>query len=128
MTDFTAFLEAVTAALLLASAGLSLIAALGLLRLRDFFQRMHAPALTTTLGTWCAALAAMIDFSMVGPSFDLRATVVIILMALTAPITTLLLARATLFRQRSSIFLDQQQPSPAKQGAAVVTSEGERDV
>jgi len=112
MTDFTSLVGTITATLLLASGGLSLIAALGLLRLRDFFQRMHAPALTTTLGTWCAAFAAMIDFSMIGPHFDLRGTVVIILMALTAPITTLLLARATLFRQRSLTSLDRQQQSP----------------
>src|SRR6478672_7431982 len=102
--------EATVAALLLTSGALSLIAALGLLRLPDFFQRMHAPALASTLGTWCVALASIVNFS-VGATIDLRGTVVIILLAVTAPITTTLLARATVFRQRSSAFIDQEQRS-----------------
>jgi len=100
MTDLKTFADAVAAILLLASGALSLIAALGLLRLPDFFQRMHAPALVTTLGTWCAALASIVHFWVT--DFDLRGTVVVILLGLTAPVTTVLLARATLFRRRSS--------------------------
>jgi multicomponent K+:H+ antiporter subunit G len=110
--------EATVAALLLTSGALSLIAALGLLRLPDFFQRMHAPALASTLGTWCVALASIVNFS-VGATIDLRGTVVIILLAVTAPITTTLLARATVFRQRSSAFIDQEQRSWDEHGAGL---------
>ena len=49
--------EAVVASLLVASGLLTVVGALGLLRLRDFFQRMHPPALANTLAAWCAALA-----------------------------------------------------------------------
>ena len=100
MIDLKTFADAVAGGLLLASAALSLIASVGLLRLPDFFQRMHAPALTTTLGTWCAALASMVHFWVT--DFGLRATMVVILLGLTAPVTTVLLARATLFRRRSA--------------------------
>ena len=45
---------ALPAALLLIAGGLlTLIGALGLLRLRDFYSRMHAPTMGTTLGTGC---------------------------------------------------------------------------
>ena len=119
MMELTGIFEAMVAALLLASGALSLIAALGLLRLPDFFQRMHAPALTTTLGTWCVALASIVNFTVIGPNIDLRGTVVIILLAVTAPITTTLLARATVFRQRSSAFIDQEQRSWDEHGAGL---------
>ena len=100
MTDLATFADAIAAVLLLASGTLSLVAALGLLRLPDFFQRMHAPAMVTTLGTWCAALASIIHFWVT--DFGLRGTVVVILLGLTAPVTTVMLARATLFRRRAS--------------------------
>ena len=122
MMELTGIFEAIVASLLLASGALSLIAALGLLRLPDFFQRMHAPALTSTLGTWCVALASIVNFSVIGPNIDLRGTVVIILLAVTAPITTTLLARATVFRQRSSAFLDQEQRPSDEHDAGLHTS------
>jgi multicomponent K+:H+ antiporter subunit G len=111
MTDLTGVSGTVVAILLLSAGVLSLLAALGLLRLREFFQRMHAPALTTTLATWCVSLASIISFSVLGADLDLRGLVIIVLLALTAPLTTTLLARATLFRKRSSTFLRQQKHS-----------------
>ncbi|WP_205903114.1 monovalent cation/H(+) antiporter subunit G, partial [Pseudomonas viridiflava] len=48
--------EVLTAVLLIASSLFTLTGALGLLRLKDFFQRMHPPALASTLGAWCVAL------------------------------------------------------------------------
>ena len=107
MIDFKTFADAMAGALLLVSGALSLIAAVGLVRLPDFFQRMHAPALATTLGTWCAALASMVHFWMT--DFGLRGTMVVILLGLTAPVTTVLLARTTLFRQRASEVSDQSE-------------------
>lgn len=93
-----AFIDVVAAVLLLASGALSLVGAFGLLRLPEFFQRIHAPALVTTLGAWCAALASIVRFW--ATDFGLRSTVIVILLALTAPVTTVLLSRATLFRRR----------------------------
>ncbi|WP_205919943.1 monovalent cation/H(+) antiporter subunit G, partial [Pseudomonas viridiflava] len=55
--------EVLTAVLLIASSLFTLTGALGLLRLKDFFQRMHPPALASTLGAWCVALASIIYFS-----------------------------------------------------------------
>ena len=39
-----------TALLVLLGAGLTLIGAVGLLRMKTFYQRVHAPTLGTTLG------------------------------------------------------------------------------
>ena len=127
MMELTGIFEFMVAALLLASGALSLIAALGLLRLPDFFQRMHAPALAT-LGTWCVAIASIVNFSVIGANIDLRGTVVIILLAVTAPITTTLLARATVFRQRSSAFLDQEQRPSNEHDAGLHNSHKGKEV
>jgi hypothetical protein len=38
---------------------------IGLLRLRSFYERVHAPTLGTTLGIGCILLASMLFFSVV---------------------------------------------------------------
>ncbi|WP_426141940.1 Na+/H+ antiporter subunit G [Pseudomonas sp. DWP3-1-2] len=94
------WVEALTAALLIVSSLLALTGALGLLRLKDFFQRMHPPALASTLGTWCVALASIIYFSALKSAPVIHAWLIPILLAITMPVTTLLLARTALFRKR----------------------------
>lgn len=94
--------EAVVALLLLASGLVTLVGALGLLRLRDYFLRMHAPALAYTLGSWAVALASMLYFSFSENRLSLQAWVIIILLSITAPVPTVLLARAALFRERQA--------------------------
>ena len=97
------WVEGAVALLLLASGVLALTGALGLLRLRDFFQRMHPPALANTLAAWCAALASVVYFSVARiAGWCCYALVINILLAITAPVTTVLLARAALFRKRQA--------------------------
>lgn len=92
--------EAATAALLVLSSVFALTGAIGLLRLKDFFQRMHPPALASTIGAWCVALASIIYFSALKQSPILHAWLIPVLLAITVPVTTLLLARTALFRKR----------------------------
>ena len=92
--------ELVVAALLLASGALVLTAALGLSRLAGFFERMHAPSLASTLGAWLVALASIVHFSSIERGVSLHVLVINVLLAITAPVTTALLARAALFRRR----------------------------
>lgn len=94
------WVEIMVSALLLISAALSLVAALGLIRLKDFFLRMHPPALANTCGTWCVALGSIVYFSTLEGQLTLHAWVIVILLSITAPVTTVLLARAALFRKR----------------------------
>ncbi|WP_313201816.1 Na+/H+ antiporter subunit G [Pseudomonas sp.] len=94
------WLELVTAILLLVGSLFALIGAIGLLRLKDYFQRMHPPALASTIGAWCVALASIIYFSWLKGSPVLHAWLIPILLSITVPVTTLLLARAALFRKR----------------------------
>jgi multicomponent K+:H+ antiporter subunit G len=94
--------EIVVAVLLLASGGLALVAGLGLARLPDFFQRMHAPALATTLGAWLVTLATIVHFSAREVTLALHTWLVIVVLSITAPVSAMLLARAALFRRRQA--------------------------
>ncbi|MBV6288029.1 Na+/H+ antiporter subunit G [Pseudomonas aegrilactucae] len=100
LNELPLWLEALTAALLVISSLFALSGAVGLLRLKAFFQRMHPPALASTLGTWCVALASILYFSGLKHSPVLHAWLIPILLSITVPVTTLLLARAALFRKR----------------------------
>ncbi len=94
------WVEASVAVLLVLSSVFALIGAIGLLRMKDFFQRMHPPALASTLGAWCVALASIIYFSVLKSAPVLHGWLIPILLSITVPVTTLLLARTALFRKR----------------------------
>jgi multicomponent K+:H+ antiporter subunit G len=100
--DIPLWLEMAVAALLVLSGVFVLLSALGFLLLQDFFLRMHPPALAYTLGSWCVALAASLYFSIRESRLMLHPWLVPIMLAVTVPVTTLLLARAALFRQRAA--------------------------
>ena len=92
--------EVLTAVLLVVSSLFALVGAVGLLGMKDFFQRMHPPALASTVGAWCVALASIVYFSAMKEAPVLHAWLIPILLAITVPVTTLLLARTGLFRKR----------------------------
>jgi len=94
--------EGIVAALLLFSGLVVLVAALGLARLRGFFLRMHAPALASTLAAWTVTLASILHFSSRGEGLALHVWLIIIVLSITAPVTTIVLARAALFRRRQA--------------------------
>ena len=92
--------EILVSLLLLTSAVFTLAAAIGLVRLQSFFQRMHPPALIYTGAAWCVTLASITYFSAQGHGLVLHVWIIIILLSITVPIATVLLARAALFRNR----------------------------
>ena len=89
-----------TAILLIAGAAITLIGSLGLLRLRTFYERVHAPTLGTTLGTGCIVMASMIYFSAVGSRPILHELLILLFVTVTTPITLMILVRAAVSRDR----------------------------
>jgi multicomponent K+:H+ antiporter subunit G len=87
---------------LLCSGAVVLTAAYGLQRLPDFFMRMHAPALASTLAVWIVALASVIHFSVRADELQLHAWLILSVLSISAPVTTIVLARAALFRRRQA--------------------------
>jgi multicomponent K+:H+ antiporter subunit G len=89
------------AVLLLLGAGLTLLGAIGLLKFRSFYERIHAPTLGTTGGVMGILLASMIFFSVLETRLVLHELLIGVFVLVTTPVTLMLLARAALYRDRS---------------------------
>lgn len=92
--------EIVTAVFAVLGAAFAAIGSFGLVRLPTFFSRIHAPTLGATAGVWCLTIATIVYFSVQGFNLFLHAVLITLFVALTAPITTIFLMRAALFRER----------------------------
>ena len=116
-----AWVQWLTAALIVIGSLLALLAALGLALLRNGWQRLHPPALASTLGTWCICGAALAYFSALERAPAFYVWLIPILLAITTPVSAILIARAALFRRRQAGDPDAPPPllAPAGQGAGV---------
>lgn len=88
--------------ILLVISGLTtLIGSLGLLRLRDFFQRMHGPSMTNTVAAGAALVVSMLVSSFVASRPIVHELLITLLIGISAPITSILLVQAALYRNRA---------------------------
>lgn len=94
---------AIPVTLLLLLAGcLAVIGGLGLLRLSNFYQRSHGPAMINTLGAGCVLVASMLYFGATGSRPVIHELLITVFVLLTAPVTAMLLMRAAVHRDRRS--------------------------
>jgi multicomponent K+:H+ antiporter subunit G len=100
-------LEAAIALLLVVGATFSLIGAIGLVRLPDFFMRLHAPTKASTLGVGGMLLASML-WHWGHDAWALRELLITLFLFVTAPVSANLLAQAALHQRVAS-----QAPPPA---------------
>lgn len=89
-------IEIAVSLLLLSGASLSLIGSIGLVRLPDFFSRLHGPAKTVTLGVGGVLLASLLYFSARAPGISLHELLILLFLFITTPVSTHLLAKAAL--------------------------------
>lgn len=85
--------DAMVALLLLLGAGLTLIGTIGLLRLPNFYQRVHPPTLGMTMGAFFVILASMLCFSVLQSRLVLHELLIGMLLLLTAPVTLVILVQ-----------------------------------
>lgn len=93
-------IAAVISATLLCGAGFALAGAVGAVRLRAFYQRVHAPTLATTMGTFLMVAASVTCFSVLHGRPVLHEILIGAFLTVTTPITLMLLVRAALYRDR----------------------------
>jgi multicomponent K+:H+ antiporter subunit G len=79
---------------------LTLLGAFGLLHLRSFYDRIHAPTLGTSWGTAGILLASLLTWSWVQDRVFLHEIVIGICVMVTTPVTLMFLGRAALHRDR----------------------------
>lgn len=88
-------LEALVALLLVIGGSFALVGAIGLLRFRDFFMRLHAPTKASTLGVGGMLLASML-WHWGHDLWALRELLITLFLFVTAPVSANLMAQAAL--------------------------------
>ena len=89
-------LEILLAILLLVGGFFTLVGSFGLLRLPDFYMRLHGPTKATTLGVGAILLVSAIYFSLYTQSISLHEVLITLFLFITAPVSAHLLAKAAL--------------------------------
>ncbi|MEN5145864.1 monovalent cation/H(+) antiporter subunit G [Brevundimonas diminuta] len=111
-TELPAWVLALTTLLSLAGAAVTLIGALGLIRLRTFYERVHAPTLGATLGMALLLAGSFVFFTALEQRFMPRELLIGVFFTVTTPVTLIILARAALFRDRTDRAGDGNQVPP----------------
>ena len=88
------------ALLVVLGAGLALLGSIGLLRLKSFYERVHAPTLGAMLGTGLISAASIVLFSALQSRPVLHEILICVFMFVSTPMAFVLLVRAALHRER----------------------------
>lgn len=99
MTELPVWASAVVSFLLVVAGFFALTGSAGLLRLRDFYSRIHAPTLANTLSAFCLVVSILITASFVEHRFVAHSLLVSFFLIITSPVTAMLLMRAAIKRQ-----------------------------
>ena len=97
------------ALLLVLGGSISLIGALGLLRLPTFYQRIHGPAVTVTLGAGSILIASALYFTVLQQRLVFHEVAIAAFLLMTAPVVAMLVTRAAVYRD-----LQRGQPDSAE--------------
>ncbi|QIK38312.1 Na+/H+ antiporter subunit G [Caldichromatium japonicum] len=98
--------EYLLAALILSGGLFTFIGSLGLVRMPDFYTRLHGPTKATTLGVGSLLIASMLHFSTRESGLSFHEVLVTLFLFITAPVSAHLLSKAALhLRLPSSVRL-----------------------
>ncbi|WP_312547406.1 monovalent cation/H(+) antiporter subunit G [Massilia sp.] len=96
--DLPGWAALIVSLLLILGSSIVLIGALGLLRLPTFYQRMHGPAITITLGAGCLLIASMVFFTVGQSRLVIHEVIISGFLLMTAPVVSMLIMRAAVYR------------------------------
>ncbi len=96
MESMNPIAEVIICILLLTGGAFTLIGALGMIRLPDFYSRLHAPTKATTLGVGSVVMASMVYFSLNTGDIAISETLIVVFLFLTAPVSANILAKAAM--------------------------------
>ena len=94
------WLDIALSAVVLCGAVIAFMGSFGLLRLKSYFERVHAPSIIATMGCWCIMHAALVYFSVQERFLALHVLLIALFIAIAVPVTNIFLFRAALFRAR----------------------------
>lgn len=88
--------EILLVALLAISSFFIFVGSLGLVKLDDFFKRLHGPTKASTLGVGCILLASIGYHAVLGEGLQPRELLITVFVFITAPISAHMMAKAAL--------------------------------
>lgn len=88
--------EVIVSILLLFGGTFVLIGSLGLIKLPDFFMRLHGPTKATTLGMASILIAAMVFFANSNVGISVKEILITIFLLITAPISGYMLIKSAI--------------------------------
>ncbi|MBU2425339.1 MAG: Na+/H+ antiporter subunit G [Gammaproteobacteria bacterium] len=96
-------LEWLIALLVLLGAIFVLIGSVALVKLPDFYTRLHGPTKATTLGLGSLVLASLLFFNFVLDELSLQQLLIALFLFITAPVTAYMLVKAGLHRNVDAV-------------------------
>jgi multicomponent K+:H+ antiporter subunit G len=93
------YAELIISILLLFGGLFVLVGSIGLLRLKDFYARLHAPTKATTLGLGSILIGAMIYMYFETGDISINELLITLFLLITAPVTAHILAKAAMHNQ-----------------------------
>lgn len=90
----------VIVAMTLSGSLLALTGSIGLVVLKRFYERVHAPTLGATLGMALIVIASLTFWSLSEGRLALKDLLIGVFLTVTTPVTLILLARAAVYRDR----------------------------
>lgn len=118
--DLPLWAAVLVAFLVVSGAAFTLIGSVGLLRLGSFYERVHPPTLGSTLGAVLIILGSILCFSVLRSRPIVHEILIVGFVALTTPVSLVLLARAALYRDR----LEGRDDVPPPEGPARPDGQG----
>ena len=106
----TIWIEWAAAALILIAGFFLLVGAIGLVRLPDFYMRLHGPAKATTLGVGGIIIGSVIFFSNQGQGVSLHELLIALFLFITAPVSAHIVAKAALHLKLAAVEKTQGKP------------------
>ncbi len=89
-------LDTILAILVLVGAFFTLVGSIALVKLPDFYMRLHGPTKATTLGVGAILVASALYFTFKADSISLHEVLVTLFLFITAPVSAHLMAKAAL--------------------------------
>lgn len=95
--------EWIISILLLLGGTFVLVGSIGLVKMPDFFMRLHGPTKATTLGMALLLIAAMIFFSRTEAGLSVKEILISLFLLLTAPISAYMMIKSAIHHKLDSI-------------------------
>ena len=101
MNNLLAYSDYLVAFFILLGAAFMLIGSWGLVKLPDFFTRLHAPTKASTLGMGATLLGSLIWFSVSEGSLHIHELVISLFLFITAPVSAYMMGKAATHRSQA---------------------------